>query len=45
MSILVSGGSEDPEERWMPLNYSIAVNQLLGYENHMAMTNRPEHFQ
>ncbi len=40
---LVSGGSEDVLERWQPLNHSIAVNRLLGYENRVAMTNRPEH--
>jgi hypothetical protein len=40
---LVSGGSEDPPERWKALNHSIAVNRLLGYENRVAMTNRPGH--
>lgn len=40
---LVSGGSEDPAERWKALNHSIAVNRLLGYSNRVAMTNRPEH--
>jgi hypothetical protein len=40
---LVSGGSEDPPERWRALNHSIAVNRLLGYENRVAMTNRPGH--
>lgn len=40
---LVSGGSEDPPSRWIPLNHTIAVNDLLGYENRVAMTNRPEH--
>ncbi|MGB4398101.1 MAG: acyl-CoA thioester hydrolase/BAAT C-terminal domain-containing protein, partial [Daejeonella sp.] len=40
---LVSGGSEDPPERWVPLNHAIAVNGLLGYENRVAMTNRPTH--
>lgn len=40
---LVSGGSEDPPQRWEPLNHSIAVNHLLGYKNRVAMTNRPEH--
>jgi dienelactone hydrolase len=40
---LVSGGSEDPPKRWIALNHSIAVNKLLGYENRVAMTNRPEH--
>ena len=40
---LVSGGSEDTPKRWVPLNNSIAVNKLLGFENRVAMTNRPDH--
>jgi len=40
---LVSGGSEEPKERWKALNHSIAVNKLLGYENRVAMTSRPTH--
>jgi hypothetical protein len=41
---LVSGGSEDTKERWIPLNHSLAVNRLLGYNNRVAMTNdRTEH--
>jgi dienelactone hydrolase len=40
---LVSGGSEDRADRWIPLNHSVAVNNLLGYKNRVAMTNRPEH--
>ncbi len=40
---LVSGGSEDPPERWKALNHTIAVNKLLGYSNRVAMTNREEH--
>lgn len=40
---LISGGSEDPPERWKALNHAIAVNKLLGYHNRVAMTNRPEH--
>ena len=40
---LVSGGSEDPPERWLALNHTIAVNRLLGFDNRVAMTNRPEH--
>jgi hypothetical protein len=40
---LVSGGSEDFPARWMALNHAIAVNKLLGYENRVAMTNRPDH--
>jgi hypothetical protein len=40
---LVSGGSEDTPKRWIPLNHTIAVNKLLGFENRVAMTNRPDH--
>ncbi|MDL5512535.1 alpha/beta hydrolase family protein [Arenibacter sp. M-2] len=40
---LVSGGSEDPGDRWKALNHTIAVNRLLGCEHRVAMTNRPEH--
>ena len=40
---LVSGGSEDPPERWRALNHSVAVNKLLGHEGRVAMTNRPGH--
>ncbi len=40
---LVSGGSEDRPERWKALNHSIAVNELLGCTNRVAMTNREGH--
>jgi hypothetical protein len=40
---LVSGGSEDQPERWIPLNHAIAVNKFLGYESRVAMTNRERH--
>ncbi|QBQ42631.1 sialidase [Sphingobacterium psychroaquaticum] len=40
---LVSGGSSDPVERWIPLNHSIHLNKVLGYKNRVAMTNRKEH--
>lgn len=40
---LVSGGSEDPPERWIPLNHTRAVYRLLGYEQRVAMQNRPTH--
>jgi len=40
---LVSGGSEDPPERWRALNHLVAINRLLGHENRVAMTNRPNH--
>ena len=39
----VSGGSEDPPKRWESLNHSVAVNRLLGAENRVGMTNRPDH--
>lgn len=40
---LVSGGKEDPPERWVPLNHAVAVNALLGYRQRVAMTNRADH--
>jgi dienelactone hydrolase len=40
---LVSGGSEDPPERWKALNHAIAVNRLLGTDHRVAMTNRLGH--
>lgn len=40
---LLSGGSTDPIEKWIPLNHSIAVNNLLGYNSRVAMTSRPLH--
>jgi pimeloyl-ACP methyl ester carboxylesterase len=39
----VSGGSEDPVERWQALNRSLEVNHLLGFEHRIGMTNRPDH--
>ncbi|AEL27077.1 hypothetical protein Cycma_3354 [Cyclobacterium marinum DSM 745] len=40
---LVSGGEEDGEHRWIPLNHSIKANQLYGYNDRVGMSNRPEH--
>ena len=40
---LVSGGSEDPPARWKALNHAVAVNDLLGQKNRVAMTNRKGH--
>jgi hypothetical protein len=40
---LVSGGSEDPPERWTALNHTVAVNKLLGVDDRVAMTNRKTH--
>jgi hypothetical protein len=39
----VSGGSEDPPERWLALNHAVAVNQLLGCTNRVALTHRQGH--
>ena len=40
---LVSGGSEDPPERWKALNHAVAVNRLLGHGDRVALTNRKGH--
>ncbi len=40
---MVSGGAEDPPRRWIALNHTVKVNELLGYKNRVAMTNREEH--
>ena len=40
---LVSGGAEDQPSRWVALNHARAVNQLLGFTNRVAMTNRKLH--
>ncbi|WP_339901632.1 GDSL-type esterase/lipase family protein [uncultured Cyclobacterium sp.] len=40
---LVSGGEEDGEHRWVPLNHSIQANKLYGYNDRVGMSNRPEH--
>jgi hypothetical protein len=41
--LLVSGGAEDPPRRWLALNHTVAINQLLGYSDRVGMTNRPQH--
>jgi dienelactone hydrolase len=40
---LVSGGAEDPPERWRALNHVRAVNRLFGETNRVAFTTRPTH--
>ncbi|MGZ8901247.1 MAG: prolyl oligopeptidase family serine peptidase [Limisphaerales bacterium] len=40
---LVSGGAEDPPERWQALNRIREVYHLLGATNRVAMSNRPLH--
>ena len=39
----VTGGSEDTVERWKTLNHAIAVNRVIGFEQRVAMHNRPAH--
>jgi pimeloyl-ACP methyl ester carboxylesterase len=39
----VSGGAEDPAERWKALNHLVKVNDLLGAKHRVAMTTRPKH--
>jgi dienelactone hydrolase len=41
--VLVSGGTEDPPQNWQALNHLVAVNELLGHRNRVAMTARPTH--
>jgi hypothetical protein len=41
--VLVSGGTEDPPRNWQALNHLVAVNDLLGYKNRVAMTARRTH--
>ena len=40
---LVSGGTADLPERWTALNHAIAVNNLLGCDDRVAMTAREGH--
>ena len=39
----VSGGAEDPIERWEALNHAVAVNRLLGFRDRVGMSTRPTH--
>jgi len=41
--LLVSGGAEDPVERWRVLNHLRDVHAVLGVTNRVAMTNRAAH--
>jgi hypothetical protein len=40
---LVSGGSEDPPERWRALQPTVLVNRLLNRSHRVGMTNREKH--
>ena len=39
----VSGGAEDPPQRWLALKHAVAVCQLLGFRDRVGMSNRPTH--
>ena len=39
----VSGGSEDPPSRWTALNHLVKINNLLDFNDRVAMSNRPAH--
>ena len=39
----VSGGAEDPLERWVALNHTVAVNRFLGFRDRVGMSSRPTH--
>ena len=41
--LLVSGGAVDPPERWRALNHLVKINELLGYQQRVGMTKRPDH--
>lgn len=41
--VLDSGGTEDPPQNWRALNHLIAVNNILGEKNRVAMTARKGH--
>ncbi len=41
--VLVSGGTEDPPRNWQALNHLVAVNDLLGQKQRVALTARAGH--
>jgi dienelactone hydrolase len=40
---LVSGGAEDPAQRWQALNHTREVNRVLGHGQRVALTTRAGH--
>ncbi len=40
---LLSGGSEDPPERWRALNHLVRINEVLDHQARVGMTSRPKH--
>lgn len=41
--VMVGGGVQDPPRNWVALNHLIAVNNVLGYKQRVALTKRPSH--
>lgn len=41
--VMVSGGVQDPPRNWQPLQHLIAVNDLLGVKDRVALTARKTH--
>ena len=41
--VMVGGGVQDPPKNWIALNHLVAVNDLLGKKNRVAMTARKTH--
>ena len=41
--VLASGGTEDPPRNWTALNHLVAVNELLGHKQRVALTARSGH--
>ena len=41
--VMVSGGTEDPPRNWVALNHLVAVNDVLGHKQRVALTARAGH--
>lgn len=41
--VMVSGGVQDPPRNWIALNHLVAVNDILGQKNRVALTARKGH--
>lgn len=40
---LLSKELEDPTEQWIDSNFNMKVDELIGYQKSVAMTNKPKH--
>lgn len=41
--VMVGGGVQDPPRNWIALNHLVAVNDVLGHKNRVALTSRATH--